>query len=123
MTDDFDPYGTDYLDREFDDEIAVRPSVPAGKARADHGPAEPDERGIESATDAYGDDSDPELRPCPHCGIEIYEDAAACNRCGELIDWRQQGTIWDHRPGWYILLGVAGIVTTCLACALGYVLL
>lgn len=47
---------------------------------------------------------------CPHCGAEVYEDAEYCPVCDNYIT--PGDTAFSHRPLWWILLGLAGIVAT-----------
>ena len=71
--------------------------------------------------DSYGDafgnpyDDGVDLRPCPHCGEDIYEESVACPECGELIDWRRSRSSLEGRPMWWVVLGVIGIIATCVA--------
>ena len=69
--------------------------------------------------DPYDDEADDvDLRPCPECGSEIYEESVACPECGELIDWsRARRSQFDGRPMWYVVLGIIGIAATCVALA------
>ncbi len=56
------------------------------------------------------DDDSPTVE-CSKCGCDIYEDAAQCPLCGE---WQEKGPrqthAWAKYPGWFILLGVLGII-------------
>jgi DNA-directed RNA polymerase subunit RPC12/RpoP len=46
--------------------------------------------------------------PCPHCGADIYEDSVRCPRCGTYLT--PDTNPWSGRPGWWILVGLLGIV-------------
>ena len=54
------------------------------------------------------DDSPAEVLPCPACGIDVYEDADQCPACGEYIVHGSR--VWEQKPWWWILLGLAGVV-------------
>ncbi|REJ89476.1 MAG: hypothetical protein DWQ34_19670 [Planctomycetota bacterium] len=61
------------------------------------------------------EDADDELSAtveCPNCAAEVYEDAAACPVCGEYVT--RNRTIWDGRPAWWIILGIAGMIALML---------
>jgi predicted RNA-binding Zn-ribbon protein involved in translation (DUF1610 family) len=51
---------------------------------------------------------------CPHCGADIYEDAPQCPVCGEYVI-RGSGEFWKHKPGWYVLLALLGIIAVIVA--------
>ena len=53
--------------------------------------------------------------PCPECGAEVYEDTPRCPACGNYITHR--ASVWSGRPGWWILLGVVGVLATILVLA------
>lgn len=61
-------------------------------------------------------DSEPEncAIPCPECGYEIYEDAELCPLCGYFIEDSSSNALAD-RPGWFVILGLCGILVTILA--------
>lgn len=63
-----------------------------------------------------GDDST-ETVPCSECGADVYEDAVQCPHCGSYIF--AQTNVWAGRPGWWIALGLLGVVAVILALA-GY---
>ncbi len=46
---------------------------------------------------------------CTACGAEIYEDAPQCPVCSEYAT-PGGGSLWQGRPGWWIVLGLLGIV-------------
>lgn len=50
---------------------------------------------------------------CPSCGAEIYEDAVACPNCGTYVT--ADTSVWSGRSGWWIVLGLLGIVAVILA--------
>ncbi len=64
--------------------------------------------------DDYDEDDSSELRPCPECGAEIYEDSQQCPVCGNYITFGSSGA-FSGRPVWWILLGLAGIVALIAA--------
>ena len=54
------------------------------------------------------DDAAAETLPCPACGAEIYEEAQQCSVCGEYV-LHDRSTL-GGKPGWYLLLGVLGVI-------------
>ena len=50
-----------------------------------------------------------DVRPCPACGAEIYEDKPRCPVCGDYITLANAGP-WSARPLWWIALGLLGAV-------------
>ena len=63
------------------------------------------------------DDQAGEVVPCPHCGLEIYEEAQQCPHCGDYVTHRLG--IWSQRPIWWTIIGVLGILATLLALTMG----
>lgn len=66
--------------------------------------------------DAQLDDDDDELTEtvtCPHCGVEVYEDAVECPACQTYITHRHN--VWSGRPAWWIILGLLGVLAAILA--------
>ncbi len=64
------------------------------------------------------DDLDDELTetvPCPQCGAEVYEDTVRCPVCGAYVTF--DNSIWSGRPGWWILLGLLGILAVLVVLA------
>ena len=61
------------------------------------------------------DDESSETIPCPECGAEVYEDAVCCPACGTYIT--ADNSIWSGRPGWWILLGLLGILAVIVVLA------
>lgn len=62
------------------------------------------------------DDGEPELVDCPACGAAIYEEAEQCPACGEYI---VHGTSpWAGKPGWWVALGMLGIIAMIVALTL-----
>lgn len=62
----------------------------------------------------YPGDEDPdddETVPCPHCGVDVYEDAERCPSCERYLS--REETPWS-RPAWIVV----GVVI-CLAIVLG----
>jgi hypothetical protein len=70
--------------------------------------------------DGWSDDDEAELLACPECGAEIYEEAERCPVCGNYIV--HETNVWAGRPTWWIVLGLAGILSTILALSLGALL-
>lgn len=64
--------------------------------------------------DAQAEDDSPDLRPCPECGAEIYEDSEQCPICGNYITFGSLGP-WSGRPLWWIILGAVGVVALIAA--------
>ena len=70
-------------------------------------------------TDEYEDDDydeSSELRPCPVCGAEIYEDSLRCPVCGNYITFKAAGP-WSGKPVWWIVLGVLGSIAVVVSLA------
>ncbi len=65
--------------------------------------------------DDFDDDDSTETVPCPECGAEVYEDAVCCPACGTYIT--ADNSIWSGRPGWWILLGLLGILAVIVVLA------
>ena len=65
--------------------------------------------------DDFNDDESTETVPCPECGAEVYEDAVCCPVCGTYIT--ADNSIWSGRPGWWILLGLLGILAVVVVLA------
>lgn len=79
-----------------------------------------EEPGDELDEDEFPDDedSDDDLSltvPCPECGAEIYEDAVRCPICGSYVTHRT--TVWSGGRGWWILLGLVGVLAAILVLA------
>ena len=53
--------------------------------------------------------------PCPECGAEVYEDAVRCPACGNYIT--HATSVWSGRPGWWIVLGLLGVVAVIVVLA------
>ncbi|MHB1037117.1 MAG: zinc-ribbon domain-containing protein [Pirellulales bacterium] len=66
----------------------------------------------EYADDAFDEDDTTDTRACPQCGAEVYEDAVECPVCGSYITFSTHA--WSGRPGWWIALGIAGIIALIL---------
>lgn len=74
-----------------------------------------DDRPLEDWEYPESDDPDDDVTPtidCSACGATVYEDVPACPACGEYITRGQ--TIWDGRPVWWIVLGLAGMIALIL---------
>ena len=65
-------------------------------------------------TDGYDEDEPNDVRPCPVCGAEIYEDSLRCPVCGNYITFDSVGP-WSGKPFWWIVLGVLGVVALVVA--------
>jgi len=63
--------------------------------------------------DDADDDEESRTKPCPMCGMDVYEDAEKCPLCGEFFT-RQPGTAWRGKPMWWIVLGLLGIIAVIL---------
>jgi hypothetical protein len=76
---------------------------------------EPDDELDDDVSANQDDDDWTPTVPCPQCGAEVYEDAVRCPACGSYVihDTR----VWSGRSGWWILLGLLGIVAVILALA------
>jgi hypothetical protein len=68
----------------------------------------------ESPDDDFDDEST-ETVPCCQCGAQVYEDAIRCPACGAYLT--HHTSLWSGRPGWWILLGLLGILAVILALA------
>ena len=53
--------------------------------------------------------------PCPECGAEVYEESVQCPVCGSYITHATD--VWSGRPGWWMLLGVLGVLAAILVLA------
>ena len=61
-------------------------------------------------------DDDPTCTvPCPECGAQVYEDAPRCPACGNYIT--HDASVWSGRPGWWIFLGLLGLLAVILVLA------
>ncbi len=79
-----------------------------------------DDNEYPDSDDFDNDDFDDELTetvPCPECGAEVYEDAVRCPVCGAYITITSKNSIWSGRPGWWILLGLLGILAVVIVLA------
>ncbi|QDT56945.1 hypothetical protein Pan44_50080 [Caulifigura coniformis] len=66
--------------------------------------------------DAWADDdSETALAECPSCGADVYEDAVRCPICGEYIT--RSRSVWQGRPVWWRILGLAGILAVIIGIA------
>jgi hypothetical protein len=59
------------------------------------------------------DDDESRAKPCPMCGMDVYEDAEQCPLCGEWFT-RQPGSAWRGKPMWWIVLGLLGIIAVIM---------
>ncbi|GEM_PF-2881575 len=50
---------------------------------------------------------------CAQCGMELYEDAFQCPRCGAYVEVDTHPL--SGRPLWWILLGLLGLIATIVA--------
>jgi hypothetical protein len=61
--------------------------------------------------EADWDDESSETVSCAQCGAEIYEDAFQCPACGAHVSGDSGANpVWTGRPGWWIVLGLLGIL-------------
>jgi len=65
--------------------------------------------------DDWDDDDEVVLVKCSSCGSEVYEEAEQCPDCGEYIV--ADTNVWNDKPGWWIALGVAGVIAVIVALA------
>lgn len=65
-------------------------------------------------TDGHDEDEANDVRPCPVCGAEIYEDSLRCPLCGNYITFDAAGP-WSGKPFWWIALGVLGTIALIVA--------
>jgi len=63
-------------------------------------------------TDELDDDDETSTLRCPECGADVYEDAVRCPVCGNYIT--HSTSVWHGRPGWWVLLGLLGVVALIL---------
>jgi hypothetical protein len=61
------------------------------------------------------DESD--TRDCPECGASVYQDVEQCPSCGCWIT--AETSPWSGRTGWWIALGIAGVIAVILALSVG----
>jgi len=64
----------------------------------------------------YGDeedDSDSPTTMCPKCGADMYQDAVRCPLCGEYVT--RVHHVWEGKPLWWKLVGLAGILAIILS--------
>jgi hypothetical protein len=61
------------------------------------------------------DDEATETIACPHCGAEVYQDAAVCPACGTYLT--PDTSVWSDRPLWWTLLALVGVVAVLVALA------
>jgi hypothetical protein len=54
--------------------------------------------------DDVDEDEDELTAPCPHCGVEIYEDAERCPHCGQYLSEEDRPAA--RRP-WWIIVGAS----------------
>lgn len=59
------------------------------------------------------DDESNDVRPCPACGAEIYEDSPRCPVCGAYITFAAAHP-WSGRPLWWIALAALGVAALIL---------
>jgi hypothetical protein len=73
---------------------------------------EPNDEFHDDNDEAYDDDEVTLTTVCPECGADVYEDTPQCPACGNYIT--HETNVWSGRPGWWILLGLLGVVATIL---------
>jgi predicted RNA-binding Zn-ribbon protein involved in translation (DUF1610 family) len=64
------------------------------------------------------DEDTAETLTCPACGEEVYEDAQHCPYCGEYVT--HDSSALSGRPGWFIALGVLGVLAAILVLLVAY---
>jgi DNA-directed RNA polymerase subunit RPC12/RpoP len=77
-----------------------------------------EEAGDELDDEEYPDEQDDEgteTVSCPECGAEVYEDAVRCPICGHYVT--HDTSVWSGRPGWWVLLGLIGILAVIVMLA------
>ena len=74
-----------------------------------------DELDDEEYPDEQPDDDRTETVSCPECGAEVYEDALRCPVCGNYVT--HDTSVWSGRPGWWVLLGLVGVLAAILVLA------
>ena len=67
----------------------------------------------EDAETADPDDQIEEVVPCPHCGLDVFEDAEQCPHCGDYVVHRSSS--WDGKPTWWIMIGLLGVLAALVA--------
>lgn len=63
------------------------------------------------------DDDDAETKPCPNCGLDVYEEADRCPHCGEFVTFRE--TMFAGWSLWFLILGLFGIGAVIVTLAVG----
>ncbi|MCA9076023.1 MAG: hypothetical protein KDA93_13430 [Planctomycetaceae bacterium] len=66
-------------------------------------------------TEESDDDQGVDVRPCPSCGVEIYEEAERCPHCGEYVVW--SNSAFAGKPKWWVVLGIMGIIAVIVVLA------
>lgn len=51
---------------------------------------------------------------CPNCGMDVYDEAALCPYCSEVLVGGSTNYLSD-KPTWYVYLAVAGIIAVILS--------
>ncbi|MGH7130049.1 MAG: zinc ribbon domain-containing protein [Planctomycetaceae bacterium] len=72
-----------------------------------------DDSDLDDWPDSDDEDAESLTVDCSNCGAAVYEDAVRCPVCGEYVAWSASG--WSDRPGWFVLLGIAGLIATIIA--------
>ena len=72
-------------------------------------------------SDQFDDDFDSDDSPadtirCNNCRASIYEDSVRCPHCGWYVT--DETSVWSGRSGWWILVGLVGIVAAIVALVL-----
>lgn len=84
-----------------------------------------DDRWFEESDEDLGDDEFPDEDDlddeatvtvrCGECGAAVYEEAWRCPFCGNYVV--HESSLWSGRPGWWILLGLLGILAVIVVLA------
>lgn len=66
----------------------------------------------EDIDDDYPDEADEDATiPCPHCGVDIYDDAERCPECGRYLSREEVGS---RQPRWFIIAAVICLIIAIL---------
>ena len=65
----------------------------------------------DSDLEEFGEESEPDMLPCPHCGQDVYENAQQCPNCGEYIVTRNSP---HRRRSWPLLIEALLVVVLTL---------
>ncbi len=73
-------------------------------------------RDDEDDWDEPHDDGDDEtdVVACPNCGADVYAESDRCPSCGDYVTHGSSHAL-SGKPGWYVILALAGIVAVIAA--------